>query len=575
MLKVSIIVFSLFLPVKLFAQYSFVESREILGVDASKSNYGLAIGDFNNDGFDDLFIARNSYQELNVLYQNINGEYFEDVSHLLKDDSRNSVTGLWVDIDNNGHLDLIVVNARERKRIYLNYGNGVFKDFSEESGINDLSNPKSFNAGDLNADGFVDLFENNFRDHNFLYINKGDGSFINAVEGSGADNLKNAMGAVIFDYDNDNDLDIFLTYDGQSNDLYENDGNAKFINVARRLGLDNTAFGMGVDVSDINFDGFHDIYITNLNENLLFCSNMDSAYSDKSFEAGIQDMGMGWGINFLDIDNDGNKEIYVVNEFSFSPYENVLYKNNRNLSFEAIEVENLASRYNGYGSAISDIDNDGQMDILVANYNHSVEIFKNNSVLENNWINIRLYQKDKNTFCIGCKVKIRGTNEVYTDIVKAGNSYLSQSSYSLHFGLGNITKVIVDVIWDDGEIETFNDITANESYAIVRGEWITSFSESKLNEIFPSEDPPEDDVIQDLQNTEIYIQNPFDEHLRIKFSTAGNKQMFLYSQEGKIVLRKQTLESDIYLNTSFLDPGVYILKTQESNSVNVYKIIKK
>jgi len=575
MLKVSFIVFSLYFSVKSYAQNSFVESRELLGVDDSKSNYGLAIGDFNNDGFDDLFIARNSYQELNVLYQNINGEYFEDVSHLLKDDSRNSVSGLWVDIDNNGHLDLIVVNARERKRIYLNYGNGVFKDISEESGINDLSNPKSFNAGDLNGDGFVDLFENNFRDHNFLYINQGDGSFINMIEGSGADNLKNAMGAVIFDYDNDNDLDIFLTYDGQSNDLYENDANAKFINVARRVGLDNIAFGMGVDVSDINFDGFQDIYITNLNENSLFCSNMDSTYSDKSFDAGVQDMGMGWGVNFLDIDNDGNKEIYVINEFSFSPYENVLYKNNRNLNFEAIEVEDLASRYNGYGSAISDIDNDGQMDILVANYNHSVEIFKNNSVFENNWINIRLYQKDENTFCIGCKVKIRYINQVLTEIVKAGNSYLSQSSYSLHFGLGDNTKVIVDVIWDDGEIERFNDITANESYAIVRGKGITNFSESKLHEIFPAENPPEDDVIQGLQNTEIYIQNPFDEYLRIKFSTAGKKEILLYSQTGKIVLRKRTFESDVDMHTSFLDPGVYILKTLGSNSVNVYKVIKK
>jgi hypothetical protein len=395
------------------------------------------------------------------------------------------------------------------------------------------------------------------------------------IEGSGADNLKNAMGAVIFDYDNDTDLDIFLTYDGQSNDLYENQGNAKFTNVARKVGLDNVAFGMGVDVSDINFDGYQDIYITNLHENSLFCSNTDTSYSDKSFEAGIQDMGMGWGVNFLDIDNDGNKEIYVINDYSFTPYENVLYKNNRNLKFEAIEIEDLSSRYNGYGSAISDIDNDGKIDILVANYNHSIEIFKNNSVLENNWINVRLYQKDNNTFCIGCKVNIQTNDEFYTDSVKAGNSYLSQSSYYLHFGVGNNTKVNIDVIWDDGEIETFRDVSTNKRYAIVRGNGISNFSKSALNDIFPPEDPPFDDVIQSLQDTYIYIQNPFQDHLRIKFSTTGKKEIFLYSQTGQTVVREQTSQSDVDLNAAFLTSGVYILKTIGPEGVNTSKVIKK
>jgi hypothetical protein len=143
----------------------------------------------------------------------------------------------------------------------------------------------------------------------------------------GPKSMLNAMGAIFFDYDKDNDPDLYLVHDGQPNILYKNIGGGRYVDVSTEAGVDYEGFGMGVDIGDVNQDGWMDLYITNLYENVLFLNNGDGTFTNASQKAQVEDYGMGWGTNFLDFNNDGLQDIYVTNDSYFSDYPNVLYKN--------------------------------------------------------------------------------------------------------------------------------------------------------------------------------------------------------------------------------------------------------
>lgn len=149
----SIIVFTLTVP-SLYGQIAFSEVSKSLGIDSPTGNFGIAIGDFNNDGYDDLFIARDAPNLPNLLFINEGGQQFKNVSHLINDPSMRSIAGLWADVDNNGFIDLLVINRRdEPKQLYMNYGDSKFVNVTFQAGITDLSETKSANAADFNSDG--------------------------------------------------------------------------------------------------------------------------------------------------------------------------------------------------------------------------------------------------------------------------------------------------------------------------------------------------------------------------------------------------------------------------------------
>ena len=203
----------------------------------------------------------------NRLYKNQGDGTFVDVAgDIGLDYAGETHTSVWADIDNDGFLDVFLGNNNaEPDKLYRNRGDGTFEDISESARISLPGDIMAINWADVDQDGFVDLYISRIIEQNTLFRNKGDLTFEDITEESGTTDLLVAMGAIFFDYDNDRDQDLYLVHDGYGpNILYENDGTGSFTNVALRKGIDLAAFGMGVDVGDLNRDGWFDIHITNL-----------------------------------------------------------------------------------------------------------------------------------------------------------------------------------------------------------------------------------------------------------------------------------------------------------------------
>lgn len=558
----------------LTSQAIFLDKTLTAGFPNTQKNHGISIGDYNNDGHDDVFVSRYREEARNGLYRNNGDGTFTDVSNILGDNSLHTYTALWVDIDNDGLLDLFLGNSWDEANVlYKNNGDGTFADVTEWAGIENSVKPRSINAGDLNGDGYLDIYINNFREENQLFINQGNGQFEDHVEISGTRNQDNAMGVVLFDYDLDEDLDMYLTFDGQPYILFQNDGKANFTDVSQQAGVNYDGNGMGVDIADINQDGLLDIYVTNLDENTLLQGQGGGVYKDISTSAGIQDLGMGWGINFFDYNNDTYPDIYIVNEYGYSPYDNVLYKNLGNDSFQIVSNNTLASRHGAFGSACGDLNDDGRVDLLVANSTHSIQYFQNESNT-GHWVKFKLIDQIENRFAIGARVKVYlSNNKILTDQITAGSSYASQSSSTLHFGLGEETAIEkISITWPDGSIEEYSNLVGDEYYLIVKNEGLDFFDHDVYSNLFNKVTSTV--TIADAQ-IKIY-PNPAQTNVKLEFlhTSKDDFQISLLNLTGISMpihsrFNNQTLELDI----SHLPNGVYFVNIQKGNNFHTEKIV--
>lgn len=457
----------------LFSQELFKDISASAGVDFKAQNIGVAFSDYDQDGDPDAYISVRS--GANRLLKNLGDNRFIDVAPQSGVASAgNSRTSVFGDFNNDGWPDLYVGNYEEADVLYLNQGNGTFLDVTLSAGIDNTGKTFSVNLADVDQDGLIDIYIANFQTQNILYRNLGNMQFEDITTFSRARSTYNAMGALFFDYDNDGDQDLYLTHDGQANILYQNMGNGRFFDASRRAKVDYQGFGMGVDAADVNRDGWLDLYITNLYENVLFLNNGDGTFTNLSKAAKVDDYGMAWGTNFFDYDNDGWSDLYVTNDSYFSPYPNVLYKNLGNNRFEVISNDQaLASMQAGYGSATADIDQDGRLDLLVANAasKDNLQLFHNQSEA-GNWINFNLTGKESNRSAIGARIQLWDNQGRYHfDELHAGSSYASQNSSRMHFGLGTVDRIDSMLIqWPNGLEQVFKDILPNQFYQIEEGD---------------------------------------------------------------------------------------------------------
>ena len=507
-----------------------------------------------------------SSKEQNLLYQNLESSFEEikvGVSY-----SGSSNNSLWFDYNNDGFTDVYVGNSSSKNRLYKNNGDGSFTDVTEVAGVGSEKNPLSLMAGDLNNDGFLDIYNANINEQNDLYLNNGDGTFLDYTLQSRALDTQVAMGSVFFDYDNDGDLDIYLTHDNnQPNILYQNQGNARFIDVSVRSGTNYAGFGMGVDVSDFNRDGWLDIYITNLYENTLLINNGDGTFSDHSLSSGTDDFGMGWGTNILDYDNDGWPDIYVVNNSFFSDYPNILYKNNGDLTFSDVSTgTELESRFAGYGSATFDMENDGDLDIIVSNSGSKggVELFVNEGN-DNHWIGFSLKGMTSNKSAIGVRAEVYVNDITLIDEITAGTGYASQSSLKLHFGLGDISMVDSVIFrWPSGQIDKYYDLPADQYYKSTEAESLFRFDEitSTSDQI----------TLEELQA----FPNPTSNRLMIKLPTDYQKavEYTMIDNLGQLVRQGTIIDDSDELDIEDLSPGLYLLKVNYEKAIHVKRIRK-
>jgi len=461
---------------------TFTDVTAKAGLTRSGWGQGCCVGDYDNDGFDDLFVT---YWGRNVLYHNNGDGTFTDVSEKAGVAGTGNVWGAgcaFLDYDRDGHLDLFVAS-------YVNFD----PDKAPQPGqsaycrYNEIAVP----CGPLGFAGGT----------NILYRNRGDGTFADVSEASGIarprgpasmvfvnDNWRPTgsygMGAAAADFDNDGWPDIYVACDSAPSLFYRNNHDGTFREIAVQAGcaLDENGIalsGMGVGVGDFDADGRLDIVRTNFSEQVTtLYRNYGGAFTDASIKSGlgVNRKYLGFGVGFLDFDNDGWKDIFIANGHVYAQIAGrklhldyrqpkLLYHNLGNGRFRdvsAVAGEAIRSANLGRGCAFGDFDNDGDVDVLVNNLDGPPSLLRNDGGNRNNWIMIKCVGTRSNRSGIGARVKVTVGSHPQIDEVMSGSSYYSQSDLRLHFGLGRAERVdLVEVAWPSGVKETFKDVPAN------------------------------------------------------------------------------------------------------------------
>ena len=475
---------------------------------------GAAFLDYDQDGYIDLYLSNGTFLEEfsdgqsktfeNHLFRNSGKGTFVDVTKIAGVGHQGYGMGLSVgDYDNNGYPDIYITNHGPNV-LYHNNGDGTFTNISRKAGIE--GNECSVGAAwfDYDNDGLLDIYVGNYiqfdPDYDFyyapdgypgpmaydaeadiLYHNNGDGTFTNTTKKMGLYFPEGrAMGVGIADYDNDGFVDIYVANDHMVNYLFHNNSGTSFKEVGAITGVAFNQLGegtisMAVDFADFNGDGLIDIFVSDDSYCSLYKSEGNGSFTDISYISGIAvatAQHVGWASAFIDYDNDGDKDIFKVNGELKHLYgqEDQLFENNGNSQFIDVSTERGAyfkEALVGRGACFGDYDNDGDLDAYIANLNDFGVFLRNDHGNEQNWLMIKLVGQESNRDGVGARVKVVTGDIAQIDQKKSASGYLSQNDPRLHFGLGAEKKVdLIEVIWPSGKIQQLENIDINQLITI-------------------------------------------------------------------------------------------------------------
>jgi enediyne biosynthesis protein E4 len=446
---------------------TFTDVTQRAGVAGEGYSMGATAGDFDNDGWADLYVGG---VNKNILYHNNGNGTFTDVTEqagVAATDATGrklwSVAGAWVDYNNDGYLDLFVAS-------YLNWDITTAKKCGRPG--------KRLACSPVLYEGLP----------SFLYRNNGDGTFTDVSISSGiGKHIGKGMGVAVADYDDNGFIDIFMTNDNETNFLFRNLDGQTFAEVGVEAGVALTDDGipvsnMGVDFRDINNDGRPDVFIPNLAGETfrLFLNDGQSLFADASYKSGIglaTAMMSGWGGGIYDFDNDGNKDIFTSNSHVsenvhlYSAYQyklpNAVLQNQgdgsfRNVAGQAGEAMRVASAHRG--CAFCDLNNDGKMDVIVSVIADQPEVLYNTSSGGNHWILIQTEGKTSNRDGIGTKIRLVGQSGLvqYNHVTTSG-SYGGTLDRRVHFGLGWDSRIReIELHWPSGKVQILKDVPADQ-----------------------------------------------------------------------------------------------------------------
>jgi hypothetical protein len=506
---------------------------------------GVAFYDYDNDGWLDIFLVNGSRLEgfakgqepISHLFKNNRDGTFTDITAKAGVGHAGWGQGVCIgDYDNDGFEDLFV-SYFGKNVLYHNNGDGTFTDVSEKAGV--AGNGKRWNSGcafvDYDRDGKLDLFVANYIDldlataplpesgpclykavvvacgppglnggKNILYHNNGDGTFtdVSAASGILQANGTFGLGVLTADFDNDGWPDIYVANDSTASALYQNKKNGKFEDIALEAGCalspdGKPQAGMGVSAADYDMDGNLDIVKTNFAGDTpsLYHNQGGATFEDATFPAGLglHTQYLGWGCGFFDMDNDGWPDILICNGHVYPEVEQLkteagyaqrklLYKNLRNGRFADVSLQagaGISEAVAARGAAFGDFDNDGDIDVVVNTVNDFPQLLRCDMRSGNNWIKVRTIGTKSNRSGIGarlrCVTKPAGESKPHEQIdeVRSGGSYFSQSDLRVHFGLGKAEKVeLLEVRWPNGAVEALKNVPANQLVFVKEGEGI-------------------------------------------------------------------------------------------------------
>jgi hypothetical protein len=442
---------------------------------------GVAFADLEGDGDLDIYIT-DGIGNPNRLFENQGGFSFVEVMGALgAGDTGDSKAACFADYDNDGDPDLFVTNWGSPNKLYRNDGPIIgFTDASVSAGIGQQN---YYSCGiawaDVDNDGFLDIYVGNRgwfgNEPNELYMNQGNGSFVESAAAMGVASLALTFQPLFTDYDRDGDQDLYLANDRLSvNGLYRNDGGVVFTDVSAQSGTDFAINAMGNASSDVNDDGYPDFYVTNTAEgNVCLVSNGDGTYDDEADALGLAvNVDSSWGCTFLDADLDGYEDLFDATgagHFVEDPTPNALLRNPGSGAWEDVSAPaGIEDPHKSFGTAVGDLDGDGDLDIYVSNYDTECEVYRNVTAYAGHWLHVRPEGILSNRDAIGARVEVKTGDRWQFREIQAGNSYLSQSPKTAYFGLGDSTKAnIVRVRWPSGHIDAALNVPADQVIVMV------------------------------------------------------------------------------------------------------------
>ena len=454
----------------------FVDKTAPTGVGDLGYGMGCAVGDYDNDGYPDLYVA--NYAS-NTLYHNEDGEHFADVSASAGvDDAHWSTSAAFFDYGNDGDLDLYVANYLDmspaNNRIC---GGAVSRGESAMGKALRIPNDQRTYCAPRRYNGAPDI----------LYRNDGSGRFSDVSRASGVFSpYGKGLGVVAADFDSDGDQDLYVANDGTRNFLYQNTGDKAFVEIALEAGVayngDGRAeAGMGVAVADFDADYDLDLLVTNFSResNTLYRNEGDAKFSDYSKAASLEQISLrplGFGIFFFDADNDADEDIFVANghvldrielqdaDLRYEQPNQLLLNDGQGLFSDVSATSGSAFQIAAVsrGAAYGDYDNDGDQDILVANNNGAARLYRND-LDAGHWLSVQLVGVRVNRDAVGAHVALVCGGKKQSRYRVGGGSYLASSDSRLHFGLGDCALVEhLEVVWSDGSRRELRDIAADQ-----------------------------------------------------------------------------------------------------------------
>jgi enediyne biosynthesis protein E4 len=433
---------------------------EKAGLQGSGYGMGVAVGDYDNDGYEDLYVT--AYGGNRLYHNNRDGTFSDVTQRAGVAGSGWSTSAAWVDLDADGLLDLVVLR-------YLEWD---FEDIwcgEHREGYRAYCHPDSFKP-------IAPL----------VYHNNGDGTFKEVGQKIGLAKPGKGLGVAIADYDHDGHIDLFVANDSMPEFLYHNKGDGAFEEVALLSGVavdvdGRTYAGMGTDFADYNNDGWPDIVVTNLatQRYALYQNNGDGTFTYSSLVSGLSRMTAthsGWGLRFFDYDNDGWKDLLITQGHDLDTIEltfpNLRYREplllarNTGKNFVDVSGESgsvFKQAWVACGMAIGDLDNDGRIDAVVTTNDGPAYVLHNEAPTQNHWLLLRLVGHKSNRDAIGAAVKLVTEDGTQYATVTTASSYLSSSDKRVHFGLGKEAMArTIEIRWPSGIIQTLKDVRADQ-----------------------------------------------------------------------------------------------------------------